>query len=45
MRRPVRSRRIIQLHEKIGFLPHPATAPVVDELHLDGFQINNLKTD
>jgi hypothetical protein len=41
----VRHRRIIRRHEKLGFQPHPQTARVVGELHLDDFDTNNLKTD
>jgi hypothetical protein len=41
----VRHRRIIRRHEKLGFQPHPQTARVVGELHLDEFDTNNLKTD
>jgi hypothetical protein len=41
----VRHRRIIRRHEKLGFQPHPQTARVVGELHLDEFATNNLKTD
>lgn len=41
----VRHRRILRQHEKLGFQAHPQTARVVGELHLDGFDTNNLKTD
>jgi hypothetical protein len=41
----VRNRRVIRRHEKLGFRPHPSTARVVGELHLDEFPVNNLKTD
>jgi hypothetical protein len=41
----VRHRRVIRRYEKIGFQAHPQTARVVGELHLDGFETNNLKTD
>ena len=41
----VRSRRVVRRHEKLGFQAHPQTARVVGELHLDGFDTNNLKTD
>jgi hypothetical protein len=41
----VRHRRVIRRHEKLGFRPHPSTARVVGELHLDDFAVNNLKTD
>jgi hypothetical protein len=41
----IRHRRIIRRHEKLGFQPHPSTARVVGELHLDDFDTNNLKTD
>lgn len=41
----VRHRRIVRRHEKLGFQPHPSTARVVGELHLDDFDTNNLKTD
>lgn len=41
----VRHRRIVRRHEKVGFQPHPQTARVVGELHLDEFDTNNLKTD
>lgn len=41
----IRHRRVIRRHEKIGFQAHPQTARVVGELHLDGFETNNLKTD
>ncbi len=41
----VRNRRIMKQYEKIGFNPHPSTARVVGELHLDKFETNNLKTD
>jgi hypothetical protein len=41
----VRHRRILRRHEKLGFQPHPSTARVVGELHLDDFDTNNLKTD
>jgi len=41
----VRHRRIIRRHEKLGFQPHPSTARVVGEIHLDDFDTNNLKTD
>lgn len=41
----VRNRRIVRRHEKLGFQPHPSTARVVGELHLDEFDTNNLKTD
>ena len=41
----VRHRRIVRRHEKLGFQPHPSTARVVGELHLDEFDTNNLKTD
>jgi hypothetical protein len=41
----VRHRRIIRRHEKLGFQAHPQTARVVGEIHLDGFDTNNLKTD
>jgi histidine kinase/DNA gyrase B/HSP90-like ATPase len=41
----VRNRRVIRRHEKLGFQPHPSTARVTGELHLDQFLVNNLKTD
>jgi hypothetical protein len=41
----VRHRRVIRRHEKLGFRPHPSTARVTGELHLDEFPTNNLKTD
>lgn len=41
----VRNRRVIRRNEKLGFRPHPSTARVVGELHLDQFPVNNLKTD
>jgi hypothetical protein len=41
----IRHRRVVRRHEKLGFQPHPSTARVVGELHLDGFDTNNLKTD
>jgi hypothetical protein len=41
----VRHRRVIRRHEKLGFRPHPSSARVVGELHLDDFPVNNLKTD
>lgn len=41
----VRQRRIVRRHEKLGFQPHPSTARVVGELHIDAFDTNNLKTD
>jgi hypothetical protein len=41
----IRHRRVIRRHEKIAFQAHPQTARVVGELHLDGFETNNLKTD
>jgi Histidine kinase-, DNA gyrase B-, and HSP90-like ATPase len=41
----IRHRRVIRRHEKLGFQAHPQTARVVGELHLDGFETNNLKTD
>lgn len=41
----IRHRRVIRRHEKIGFQAHPQTARVVGELHLDGFETNNLKTN
>lgn len=41
----IRHRRIVRRHEKLGFQPHPSTARVVGELHLDEFDTNNLKTD
>lgn len=41
----IRHRRIVRKHEKLGFQAHPQTARVVGELHLDGFDTNNLKTD
>jgi hypothetical protein len=41
----IRHRRIVRRHEKLGFRAHPQTARVVGELHLDGFDTNNLKTD
>jgi hypothetical protein len=41
----IRHRRVVRRHEKIGFQAHPQTARVVGELHLDGFDTNNLKTD
>jgi Histidine kinase-, DNA gyrase B-, and HSP90-like ATPase len=41
----IRHRRVVRRHEKLGFQAHPQTARVVGELHLDGFDTNNLKTD
>jgi Histidine kinase-, DNA gyrase B-, and HSP90-like ATPase len=41
----IRHRRVIRRHEKLGFQAHPQTARVIGELHLDGFETNNLKTD
>jgi Histidine kinase-, DNA gyrase B-, and HSP90-like ATPase len=41
----IRHRRVIRRYEKIGFQAHPQTARVVGELHLDGCETNNLKTD
>lgn len=41
----IRHRRIVRRHEKLGFQPHPSTARVVGEIHLDEFDTNNLKTD
>jgi hypothetical protein len=41
----IRHRRVVRQHEKLGFQAHPQTARVVGELHLDGFDTNNLKTD
>jgi anti-sigma regulatory factor (Ser/Thr protein kinase) len=41
----VRHRRVIRRYEKLGFQGHPQYARVAGELHLDGFETNNLKTD
>ena len=37
----IRHRRVVKRHEKLGFQPHPSTARVIGELHLDSFDTNN----